>query len=82
MAIYIIYKRPVLDFPRVRDYNVGRLICVKEERKMKIHKNNTTHRGVSKRSTYFLLYTAIFFDLQRLYLCVVRPHRAQSDLHR
>lgn len=21
-------------------------------------------------------------DLQRLYLCVVRPHRAQSDLHR
>lgn len=60
MAIYIIYKRPVLDFPRVRDYNVGRLICVKEERKMKIHKNNTTHRGVSKRSTYFLLYTAIF----------------------
>lgn len=60
MAIYIIYKRPVLDFPRVRDYNVGRLICVKEERKMKIHKNNATHRGVSKRSTYFLLYTAIF----------------------
>lgn len=31
MAIYIIYKRRVLDFPRVRDYNVGRLICVKEE---------------------------------------------------
>lgn len=27
---------------------------------MKIHKNNTTHRGVSKRSTYFLLYTATF----------------------
>lgn len=27
---------------------------------MKIHKNNATHRGVSKRSTYFLLYTAIF----------------------
>lgn len=60
MAIYIIYKRLALDFPRVRDYNVGRLTCVKEERKMKIHKNNATHRGVSKRSTYFLLYTAIF----------------------
>ena len=27
---------------------------------MKIHKNNATHRGVSKRSTYFLLYTAAF----------------------
>lgn len=60
MAIYIIYKRLVLDFPRVRDYNIGRLTCVKEERKMKIHKNNATHRGVSKRSTYFLLYTAAF----------------------
>lgn len=60
MAVYIIYKRLALDFPRVRDYNVGRLICVKEERKMKIHKNNATHRGVSKRSTYFLLYTATF----------------------
>lgn len=60
MAIYIIYKKLALDFPRVRDYNVGRLTCVKEERKMKIHKNNATHRGVSKRSTYFLLYTAAF----------------------
>lgn len=60
MAVYIIYKRLALDFPRVRDYNVGWLICVKEERKMKIHKNNATHRGVSKRSTYFLLYTAAF----------------------
>ena len=38
MVIYIICKRLVLDFPRVRDYNVGRLTCVKEERKMKIHK--------------------------------------------
>jgi len=31
MAIYIIYKRLALDFPRVWDYNVGRLICAKEE---------------------------------------------------
>lgn len=60
MAVYIIYKRLALDFLHRRDYNVGRLIYVKEERKMKIHKNNATHRGVSKRSTYFLLYTAIF----------------------
>ncbi len=60
MAVYIIFKRLALDFPRVRDYNVGRLICVKEERKMKIHKSNATHRGVPKRSTYFLLYTATF----------------------
>lgn len=60
MAVYIIYKRLALDFLHRRDYNVGRLIYVKEERKMKIHKNNTTHRGVSKRSTYFLLYTATF----------------------
>ena len=60
MAVYIIYKRLALDFLHRRDYNVGRLTCVKEERKMKIHKNNATHRGVSKRSTYFLLYTAAF----------------------